>query len=93
MNHLIIVKLKRNVTNMDEIIQQIEKLFEKSLELDGIHNIKIHKNIMKFPNRYDFMIDIEMEEESLKLFDNSKIHHIWKEKYSHYLEDKIIFDY
>jgi hypothetical protein len=48
---------------------------------------------MKFPNRYDFMIDIEMREESLKLFDNSKIHHIWKEKDSHYLEDKIIFDY
>lgn len=93
MNHIIVVKFKENIINKDDLFEQIKILFEKSVKIEGVYKVKIHKNIIEFPNRYDLMIDIKMEKESLEIFDNSEIHHIWKKKYSDYINSKIIFDY
>lgn len=50
-------------------------------------------NQIPLPNRYDLMIETEMNKESLALFDHSEIHSIWKETYSKYIQSKVIFDY
>lgn len=91
MKHLIIVKFKEEIS--DKIIADIDTLFKKALQIDGIYDIHIYKNIIALSNRYDLIIEIEMEKEALKLFDSSEIHHKWKEQYSPYIESKIIFDY
>ncbi len=91
MKHLILIKFKEEVS--DKIIEDIDVLFKKALQIEGIYDIRIDKNMIKLPNRYDLMIQIEMEKEALNLFDNSEIHHKWKKQFSAYIESKIIFDY
>lgn len=91
MKHLIIVKFKEAVS--DTMMTDIERLFKSALEIEGVYHIEIHKNIIKLPNRYDLMIEIEMEKEALLLFDSSEVHSIWKKEYSSYIQSKIIFDY
>ena len=91
MKHLILVKFKEEVS--DKIIDDINALFKKALQIEGIYDIQIYKNIIELPNRYDLMIEIEMEKEVLLLFDSSEVHSIWKKKYSFYIQSKIIFDY
>ena len=61
MNHIIVVKFKENIINKDDLFEQIKILFEKSVKIEGVYKVKIHKNIIEFPNRYDLMIDIKME--------------------------------
>ena len=45
------------------------------------------------PNRYDLLIRIDMEKETLPVYDDSEPHHVWKRDYACYLEKKAIFDY
>lgn len=93
MKHIILVKFKKEIENKEDIIHNIKQLFSESTSLQGIYSVHIHKNIIDLSNRYDFMIELEMEMESLFLFDQSMIHKIWKHTYSSYIESKAIFDY
>ena len=93
MKHIIMVKFKDDIDNIDEIVDEIEVLFEKSTSIQGVNKVEVHQNIIHLPKRYDLMIEINMEKNSLLDFDNSDIHHIWKEKYGKYLSSKVIFDY
>lgn len=81
MKHLIIVKWKDGILKDAGMIDEIKQLFEGVTEIEGIHDVQIHKNVTDRSNRYDLMISIEMEKEALTLFDDSQIHHEWKDKY------------
>ena len=47
----------------------------------------------EWENRYDLMIEIDMEPEALDAYDRSVWHHQWKEQYGSLLEKKAIFDH
>lgn len=92
MKHYIIVKFNSDGKAYENLCSEIRKLFQGSLEIQGVHSVAFHTSVMDLPNRYDLMICMEMEKEALPLFDGSEIHAAWKKNFSGYLESKAIFD-
>ena len=95
MKHDIIVKYKAEITKerKAELIPGITELFGHLTEIPGIHGVKIYPNVVDRENRYDLMIEIDMDREALEIYDNSVWHRQWKEQYGPLLEKKAIFDH
>ena len=95
MKHCILVKWNNFVDfdRKNEIADEVQSLFLNLLKIQGIHEVKIHKNVIDRSNRFDLMILIEMDKEILSVYDDSETHHEWKEKYGKFVENKAIFDF
>ena len=93
MKHCILVKWNALVENKNEIAKEVKSLFLELLTIKGVRDVKIHQNVIDRANRYDLMILIEMDKEVLPIYDDSKPHHEWKEKYGKFVENKAIFDF
>lgn len=91
MKHYIIVKFNSNYDYKKEI-ENINKLFNEALKIEGVNKIDIYKSNSDRTNRHDLMIKMELTEQGLIDFDNSWIHKKWKEDYGKYIETKTIFD-
>ena len=92
MKHYIIAKFKdRNDT--EKLLPEIRELFAKTLLLDGVEKVEIHKSNSSRENRYSIMIEMTLTPEGLEHFDASEVHHRWKNLYGSRLESKAIFDY
>lgn len=92
MKHLIIVKFKKDFI-YEKRISDIKNIFEELLSIDGIHDVNVYPKCIFRENRYDLMIEIEMEKEVLQTYDSSPAHKKWKQNYTEYIEQKTIFDY
>ena len=94
MKHYIIAKFKPEITReqQTEMLPDISELFGHLIWMKGIRNVDVCLNCVDRDNRYDVMIEIEMEKEALESYDNCIWHKIWKEKYGKLLEKKTIFD-
>lgn len=92
MKHCILAKFKPEV-DVAALKPEIEAVFSKLLEMDGIELVEVIENVINRPNRYDLLIRITMDEATLPLYDDSEPHHYWKDHYGHLLEKKAIFDY
>jgi len=93
MKHCILVKWNKEVSNKHELVESVKTIFDKLLEIDGIHRVVYHENCVDRDNRFDLFITIEMDKDVLPVYDASAPHHEWKEKYGKYVENKVIFDY
>lgn len=95
MKHCILVKYKEDVTTemKETLIPLITEVFAPLKEMEGIHDVELIPNVIARPNRYDLLIRIDMDEETLPAYDASEPHHVWKTEYAKYLEKKAIFDY
>ena len=65
----------------------------RSDEIEGVHTVNIYENVTPRPNRHDLMIEMEMAQEALPVYDDSAAHQEWKAKYGEYIQTKTIFDY
>ena len=94
MKHDILIKYKPEISkeHKAELIPEIRALFEHTTEIPGIHGVKLYPNVVERENRYDLLIEIDMEREALEEYDRSVWHHQWKEQYGELLEKKAIFD-
>lgn len=92
MKHNILVKFKQDI-NYIEMIEDIKNLFDGLLTIDGINDVKLHRNCIDRDNRYHLLIQIDMKKETLPIYDESIVHQTWKSKYAEYIEAKAIFDY
>lgn len=92
MEHHIIVKYNDTVIDKEELLQRIRAHFADVTAIEGVSGVEFHTSVIDRPNRYDLMIVIEMEKESLPLFDASDVHNLWKENFSKYIVQKAIFD-
>ncbi|MCQ2433201.1 MAG: hypothetical protein MJ175_11415 [Clostridia bacterium] len=92
MKHHIIVKWNEKVTDKKALLPDIQKIFDGTLEIPGIHAVSLVPNIIDRPNRYDLMIVISMDEEALPVYDKCSYHHQWKDNYGALIESKAIFD-
>jgi hypothetical protein len=91
MKHYIIAKFKdRNDT--EKFLPDITALFNKTLKLDGVEDVVIHKTNSTRENRYSIMIEMTLTPEGLENYDNSEAHKYWKSTYGDRLESKAIFD-
>ena len=95
MKHDILVKYNAGVTKQQkaELIPEIQALFDNTTEIPGIHGVTLYPNVVDRENRYDLLIEIDMEREALEVYDQSRWHRQWKERYGHLLEKKAIFDH
>lgn len=91
MKHYIIVKFNSDYDYKKEI-ENIKKLFNEALKIEGVNKIDIYKSNSDRTNRHDLMIKMELTEQALTDFDNSWIHKKWKEDYGKFIETKTIFD-
>ncbi len=94
MKHDILVKYKPEVTKerKAELIPEIAELFGHTKEIPGIHDVTLYPNVVERENRYDLMIEIDMDRKALEAYDNSVWHRQWKEQYGSLLASKAIFD-
>ncbi len=92
MKHYIIVKFSETVQEKAALYPEIETLFKRAEKIEGIHRVSFYPSVIDLPNRYDFMILLEMERGALPVFDASDIHRDWKSKYGSLLSAKAIFD-
>lgn len=91
MKHYIIVKLVEGC-DKNTLIDPVRDLFRQTLEISGIHDVQVKPCVVNRPNRYDIMIEIDMDREALEAYDKSEPHHRWKEDYGHLVQKKTIFD-
>lgn len=92
MRHYIIVKYNETVLDKETLYQAISTLFESARTITGMRDVTLYRSVTDFPNRYDLMICLEMEDDALPHFDRSELHHIWKRDYAKHLASKAIFD-
>lgn len=92
MLHHIIVKFNENVTDKAEIASEALQLFSRLKGQNGIHEVKVFLNCVARDNRYDMMIVVDMDKESLEFYDKSAEHLKWKTDYGKYIQSKAIFD-
>ena len=73
-------------------LNNIKRIFD-SIDVLGVNYTEYTINCIERDNRYDLLIKIDMEKESLSLYDACPNHHEWKDTYSAKIEKKAIFDY
>ena len=91
MKHYVIVKFKEGF-DFKNRVGDIEEIFKGTLEISGINAVFVKPSNSSRENRYDLMIEIDMESAALPLYDKSAPHLLWKEKYGEFIEKKTIFD-
>ena len=85
MKHYIIVKFVEG-TDVEALEEPVCRIFEETLEIPGIHALKVKMSNSDRSNRYDLMIELDMDK------DASEPHHRWKEEYGDRIAKKAIFD-
>ncbi len=91
MKHYIIAKFKDR-DDTERLLPEIKALFQKTLDLEGVESVIIHKSNSTRDNRYSIMIEMNLSHEGLEAFDASDVHKEWKATYGARLESKAIFD-
>ena len=92
MQHYIIVKWKDAVKDKSEKANDVRTLYVPATDIPGINKVTIKENVTARDNRYDLMIVIDMDAAALKAWDNSQLHHRWKDEYGQLIDKKAIFD-
>ena len=92
MRHLILVKLAKDAPDAARFAREIEPLFARALDIDGVRRVRVSPACIAAPNRSDVLIEMELTPEGLRRFDTSDIHAEWKRRYAHWLESKTVFD-
>lgn len=95
MKHNILIKYKAEISKeqKEALIPEIQALFDHTTTIPGIHSVRLYQNEVDRENRYDLLIQIDMDREALEAYDKSVWHHQWKEQYGDLLEKKAIFDF
>ena len=93
MKHCILVKWNNKVEDKTDITILVKSVFDKLLQIEGIHKIDYRENCIDRENRFDLLICIDMDKDALPIYDISEPHHEWKEKYGKFVEKKAIFDF
>ena len=91
MRHFIVVKW-HDPAKMKPKTEEIRDLFAGVLGIPGIRTVEVHPSCSDRANRYDLMIEIVMNVETLPAYDASDPHHQWKEQYGSEIAHKVIFD-
>ena len=91
MKHYIIAKFQENC-DWRPMIGAITALFEETLLIPGIRSVRVKPCCVNRPNRYDLMIEMEMDREALDAYDACEAHKKWKQEYGAFLLKKTIFD-
>ena len=70
----------------------IESIYRRTLEIDGVQKVSIRKSNSERANRYDLMIEMTLTEHALEVYDTCSAHKEWKQRFGDKLQSKAIFD-
>lgn len=93
MKHYILAKYKSGVENKAALLQRIGEIFSVADTIEGVRGAAVLPCCVDRENRYDVMIVLDMERDALPRYDESAMHHLWKEEFTPLLEKKAIFDH
>ena len=71
----------------------MREIFAQTLVIPGVHGLTLRRNCIDRPNRYDLLIELDMDPAALPAYDASEPHHRWKNDYGALVAKKAIFDY
>ena len=91
MKHYILAKFKDRA-DTERLYPEIKALFERTLEIEGVERVLVHKNNSTRENRYSIMIEMTLTPQALEKYDVCEAHLEWKAKYGDRLAAKAIFD-
>ena len=91
MKHYILAKFK-DKADTERLFPEVKEIFERTLQIDGVEDVVIHKSNSSRENRYSIMIEMTLTPQGLEAYDVSAPHKEWKAKYGDKLECKAIFD-
>ncbi len=91
MKHYIIVKFVEG-SDVGALLEPVGAIFHETLRIPGVHGVVLKPSNSERPNRYDLMIEMDMEPEALSAYDCSEPHLRWKREYGELVEKKAIFD-
>ena len=92
MRHHILIKWNDQAPDHDRLRQEIETLFQATLDVPGIHRVDVLPSVIDRPNRYDLLVLLTMDRDALDAYDACAPHHTFKETYTPYMAQKAIFD-
>lgn len=92
MKHYIIVKYTQDVTDKQAMLAKVQALYAAAGEIPGVTGADVIPCCIDRPNRFDLMIIVHMDKAALPSWDESRLHHEWKERFGQYVEKKTIFD-
>ena len=93
MKHCILIKWNKEVEDKNEMLGKVKNVFDQLLRIDGIHKVEYRQSCIDRANRFDLLVEIDMDKEVLPIYDKSVPHLEWKEKYGKFVENKAIFDF
>ena len=91
MKHYIIVKFVEG-TDVSALIEPVRAIFDRTLAIPGIHRVEVKRSNSDRANRYDLMIEMDMDQQALPVYDACEAHHYWKSAYGAMIAQKAIFD-
>ena len=91
MKHYIIVKFTEG-TDVKALLAPVKEIFDETLSIPGVHGVELKLSNSDRPNRFDLMIEMDMDKEALPAYDVSAPHIRWKTEYGGCVAKKTIFD-
>lgn len=91
MKHYIIVKFTEG-TDVKALLAPVKAIFDETLSIPGVHGVELKLSNSDRPNRFDLMIEMDMDKEALPAYDVSAPHIRWKTEYGDCVAKKAIFD-
>ena len=91
MKHYIIAKFVEG-TDVSSLVAPVEAIFRQALSIPGIRRVLVKPSCSDRANRYDLMIEMDMDREALPAYDASEPHLRWKKEYGDRIASKAIFD-
>lgn len=92
MTHCIIVKWKPELDKAS-LLAQVTELYRKAEEMPIVSQVRIVPNVIARDNRYDLCIALDMAVADLPMWDQSELHHEWKNTFGAMIDKKAIFDF
>lgn len=93
MKHCIIVKFNEQGAGWEGWLGDVAAIFDRTRAIPGVHGVRLIHGTNLGGNRYDLMIEMDMDAQSLPVYDACEAHHDWKDKYGKFIDKKCIFDY
>lgn len=94
MKHCILAKYRAEVyPRREALLPRVREIFSAAADIPGVTGAEVFPNCVDRPNRYDVLIVLEMARDALATYDESAMHHRWKDEFGPLLEQKAIFDF
>ena len=94
MKHCILAKYTAEAyPRRAELLPRVREIFSAAADIPGVRGAEVFPNCVDRANRYDVLIVLEMARDALAAYDESAMHHRWKDEFGPLLEQKAIFDF